>query len=453
MKARPPQIRIPIDLWTEIESGLDASTPGREPVVFALTSSANVGAKETIVLVRKVIIPPEEAFQRTTSHGAKWTARYNIELLNRCLAEDTGLLIIHRHPEHPVQMSHDDKQSANRIMARFQTAVPYRVHGSVVLGESTVDGLLWMPTSRVPQSQFSVRVLTSPMTNYPEPEGPDRDLFKNQRITLTKSGQQLLRNSRVAIVGISGGGTQVATQLAVAGVGELICVDAQTLEPENRTSTDVPSWLDLWLRRSKLSMMRRKIWWLNPRCSFRAIHGLVPEQRVIDALKRADIIVSCVNNLAARADLVEISGRYCIPLIDLGLTVRTDDHQPDPAPIRAIAGNIFVSMPGGPCPWCTGFITQAKLDKEAGGADRSYLRNMHGSNGRNVLVAPFNGVLANQAACDVLQLMLGFGGEKETAAYKKYDGFSGTLIEWLIRKKPCCPHCSRIVAAGDPIWH
>jgi len=173
---RPPQIRIPSDSWSQIRAGLTMCSPGREPVVFALASSAKAGA-ETIVPVKRVVIPPDDAFRSSTHHGAMWTGSYNIELLNRCLAEQLGLLIFHEHGSDPVRMSGDDKASADRVMARFQTDLPGRVHGSVVFGKQTVDGRLWLPGSDSPRSAFSVRVLGSRISNYPLPMGADVDVF------------------------------------------------------------------------------------------------------------------------------------------------------------------------------------------------------------------------------------------------------------------------------------
>jgi len=254
-------------------------------------------------------------------------------------------------------------------------------------------------------------------------------------------------------VGLSGGGTQLATQLAAAGVGDLIGIEYQRLDPGNRLSTDTVTWLDLAIRRTKLAAIKRRIWWTNRRCRFTSISSRVPEQQALEALKGADLIVGCVNNLAARADLLEIAGRYCIPYIDIGLTLRTADDVPDPAPIVAVAGHVFANAPGGPCFWCAGYLTKKRLESEAGGADRSYLRNRRGgAPARDALVSPFNGVLANQAACDVLQMVLGYTRSGAAVVYKMYDGFSGTMTDWEVTSRGDCPHCRSIVANGDPVW-
>ena len=65
---------------------------------------------------------------------------------------------------------------------------------------------------------------------------------------------------------------------------------------------------------------------------------------------------------------------------------------------------------------------------------------------------PFNGVLANQAACDVLQMVLGYAPSRAFVVYKMYDGFSGTITDWEVSSWEDCPHCSAVVANGDQVW-
>lgn len=454
MVPRPLQIRVPQNCWHRIQQELSRTTLHHEPVLFAFVSCA-VTATRDLVLVREVIVPPDTAFVKTRAHGAQWTAKYNLELLNRCLDAQHGLLILHRHHGCNVRMSRDDVDSARRLLPRFQYEIPLRAHASIVLGDRSVDGLVWMPSRNEPVSNFEFRVLDAHMTTLPFPPHDELDarVHRRQPLAITALSRKLLGRTRVAIVGLSGGGTQLATQLAAGGVGELIGIDYQRLDGENQFSTDAVTWVDLARRRTKLAAIRRRVWWVNPRCRFSGISSRVPEQKALDALKTADVIVGCVNNLAARTDILEVAGRYCIPYIDIGLTVRTADDGPDPAPIVAVTGHVFSNVPGGPCFWCAGYLTKRRLEIEAEGIDRSYLWNRRTDRPkREVLVAGFNGVLANQAACDVLQMVLGYVAPSSCVVYKMYDGFAGTLTDWEVSRRDDCHHCSGIVSSGDPIW-
>src|SRR5579864_6589340 len=92
---RTLQFRVPQSCWRTIDAGVRTTTLQHEPVLFALTSGAVAGDRN-LILVREVIVPPESVFVKTRSHGAQWTAKYNLELLNRCLNGRYGLLILHR---------------------------------------------------------------------------------------------------------------------------------------------------------------------------------------------------------------------------------------------------------------------------------------------------------------------------------------------------------------------
>jgi hypothetical protein len=450
---RQCQIRIPQNCWGVIQEHLRQATSWHEPVLFAFTSYAVTG-RQDVVLVHDVVVPPESVFVKTNTHGAQWTAKYNVELLNRCLDTQHGLLVLHRHGGNHVRMSPDDLDSAYRLLPRFQSDIAFRAHGSVVLGHCSMAGLLWLPNRVEPIDNFELRAIDTHMSTFPLPANRLLDVWVNARQPLTDTAfsRKLLKRIRVAVVGLSGGGTQLATQLAAAGIGELIGIDYQRLDAGNRLSTDTVSWVDLALRRTKLSAIRRRIWWINPSCRFTGIASRLPEQPAIDALKNADIIVGCVNNLAARADILEIAGRYCIPYVDIGLTIRTADDVPDPAPIVAIAGHVFNYLPGGPCLWCSGYLTKERLEADSGGLDRSYLWSSTERIRREALVSPFNGVLANQSACDVLQLILGYFESPSGGTYKMYDGLLGTLTSWEVSKRNGCPHCTGTVARGDPVW-
>jgi hypothetical protein len=194
------------------------------------------------------------------------------------------------------------------------------------------------------------------------------------------------------------------------------------------------------------------VWWINRNVRFTAVNSLVPEKAAIEALKRADVIVGCVNNLNARADLQEIAWRYCIPYVDIGLGLFPLDPDDELSEIAAISGNVFTAVPGGACLWCTGFLTEKKLEMEAGGANRSYLRTtLSRQNGQvAAFVTSFNAVLAGLAASDVLQLLLGYAPVLSTR--RQYDALSGTVSEVLVQRNRSCQKCSSVLAAGDPLW-
>jgi molybdopterin/thiamine biosynthesis adenylyltransferase len=267
---------------------------------------------------------------------------------------------------------------------------------------------------------------------------------------LNSATRKVLARSRIAVVGQSGGGSHVVQQLAFLGIGEIIGIDDDKVDLGNRYSGVGFGSKDCASGLLKTDVLWRTVKAIDPAVRYLKVAARVPEKQALDALKCADVIVGCVNNLHARADIQEIAQRYVIPYVDIGLTLTSGGtHSTDGGRIRSISGNVFTSIPGGPCLWCSDFLTEEKLARETKQRGRPYLEN---EQNWDALVLSFNGVLASQAVNEVLQLLLGFAGEGSLSPYKKYDGLSGQLQGWQVSRNPRCPSCAAVLAAGDPLW-
>lgn len=444
------QVRVPCNFAGRLIEGIYRPGP-REAVVFGFISHARTASRD-LILLRDLVVPPESAFLPSRGHGARWSGAYMVELLNRALAQQLGLFIFHAHPgSTTVAMSHDDLASAGELLPRFQLVLPQRPHGSIVFGAQSIAGTILMPHHDNAVSQFSLRMIEDDeIRTWPLPDATPVEYLLLARQPLTDSLllRKMLKRTVVAVVGLSGGGSQVVPHLAALGIGEIIAIDDQRADQSNRMATPNLGWIDALFRIHKIAAAKWRVWFINRDVTFTGIKARVPEKSALEALKRADIIIGCVNNLHARADLNEVAWRYCIPYIDIGIRLTIDERAPaDPRPLTAIPGNHFTAIPGGPCLWCTEFLTEKKLDKETEGRGRPYLQDL---TGRDAFVSPFNGTLASEAAAEVLRLITGLRFRRESR--RQYDGFTGTLLEVSVTRRTSCPLCESILAAGDPVW-
>jgi hypothetical protein len=187
----------------------------------------------------------------------------------------------------------------------------------------------------------------------------------------------------------------------------------------------------------------------------------VPEAVAVEAIKHADIIVGCLDNLHARLDLQELSWRFLIPYVDIGVSIRPVEDAGESDPRVSIGGNVITLIPGGFCLWCCGFLSEEKLALERNGPNRSYFQNRTGE----AQVVSFNGIVASQAANEVLQLLTGFAGTGISFAdvasnldataqrgFKKFNGTAGTLAEWGASRRVTCAHCLTTLAGGAVTW-
>jgi hypothetical protein len=448
------EIRIPMGTWDALWQEVRREAP-YEPVVFGLVSHATVLGKK-LILVKDLLIPPEGLLQSGSGHGSRWPAAYNIALINEAAERKLGVMIFHYHGgNNPVQMSTDDTQSARELTPAFQLVVRDRPHGSVVLGKNSVAGLVLMPGSTALEDGVRLRIFGNTITSYPTPEAPeaDRALHRRRPLVENKVSRSIINDATVAIVGLSGGGSQLATQLAGLGVGEIIAIDSQRVESDNLKASDEFTRWDVALSRKKITAVKHKVRAINPKIRFSAIDSLVPDAQALAGLKRADIVIGSVNNLHARKDIQEVACRYCIPYIDLGLGIFPLDPEDEFSEIATIGGNVFTYIPGGPCLWCAGILTEQKLENENRLGNRSYLRDAlkkgRGTGG-TPYVATFNSVLSGLAVADVTQLLLGYA---PTLCFRKqYDAFNGTVSEMDVQRDESCTHCSILSAAGDLTW-
>ncbi len=444
------QIRVPKSLASLLMTEL-SKFGRREPVAFGFVSHATTPEDE-FVLLREVVIPPEDAFLPSGGHGARWSGRYMIELLNQASEKQLGIVLFHFHGGSTVRMSSDDRRSALELLPKFQLVISYRPHGSIVLGQDSAAGFLLMPNQGTPTEKFTLRQFGPSMATLPLPDDSPRERGRFARQPLARGSlvRKVLARSKVAVVGQSGGGSHVALQLACLGVGEITGIDDDCVDEGNRFSGIAFGKKHVERHRPKVEVMEEVIRRIDPGVKYTAVRARLPEKEALEHLKKADIVVGCVNNVHARADIQEIALRYLIPYVDIGLGLNVKPGVLDEfPPVTSIGGNIFVFVPDGPCMWCTGFLTKEKLDAETQLRGRPYLRT---ADNVDALVVSFNGVLGSQAANEVLRLLTGFAPEDSQLVYRVYDGFTGLVQECEVHKSPACPQCAGLLAAGDPIW-
>lgn len=442
------EFRVPLHLVGPLTGAL-AYGDWHESVVFGLASHSHLRSK-TLVLIKKIIPLPAEAYLRGAAHGAAWSGQSMIPILNEAMAERLGVIVLHAHAHGGrVSLSGDDRQSAGTLLPSFQNLIPSRPHASVVLGADHVAGVVLLPGQNRFQELVRVRHLGKTFFDrecheHSLTEEWQSEIHCRQALLTGKLGELNIRRARVSVVGLSGGGSHVVQQLAHVGVGEIIGIDGERVDASNRGRLVGMTALDAFLRRRKTAVMARMVRRINRNIKFVRVSCPIPRQAAIDALKESDIVVGCLDNYHARADLQELAWRYLIPYIDVGLLIRPDAQTGK----IAIGGTVATLIPGGFCQWCIDLLSDAKMDAETGGRPRTYFEGAKGQ----AQVVSFNGSLASQAVSEVLQLSTGFSPDTGELAIRKFNGLEGTIENWRVKKKLDCSQCRRSLAAGDPVW-
>ena len=130
---------------------------------------------------------------------------------------------------------------------------------------------------------------------------------------LGEQGQRKLRQSTVAVIGVGGIGTASALYLALAGVGNLILVDQDTVELHNLHRQILFSLEDL--RLPKAEVAARKLKTVNPEVNLIQVPDNLREENIKETLEKADLVVDGLDNMQTRYMVNSACYRLRIPYV------------------------------------------------------------------------------------------------------------------------------------------
>jgi molybdopterin/thiamine biosynthesis adenylyltransferase len=150
---------------------------------------------------------------------------------------------------------------------------------------------------------------------------------------------KLLASYCVGIVGLGGGGSHIAQQLAHIGVGRFVLIDHDRIESSNLNRLVGATARDVKHKTMKIKILSKLIKGINPEATINAIPRRCQENKAAIFLRDCDVIFGCVDSFAARRDLEAAARRYLIPYIDIGMDVHTFREKE-----FSISGQAVVSM-------------------------------------------------------------------------------------------------------------
>ncbi len=254
---------------------------------------------------------------------------------------------------------------------------------------------------------------------------------------LGADSERRLADFTVGLVGLGGGNSHVAQQLAHAGVGNFVLADADSISPTNLNRLVGGKWWHVLMGTAKVLIMKRMIRTINPKARVE-IHR-TQWQLAGDAFTRCDVVVGGIDNIRGKDELDAFCRRFLIPYVDQGMDV----HKLGAGQGHLVAGQVMLSEPAGPCLRCMGIITEEALVQES----RKY-----GAAGGRPQVVWSNGVLASLAVGLVVQTVTPWSHRGRPGAFLTYDGNTGLVTEPERFRRwsgNACQHYSDI-AIGDP---
>ena len=349
--------------------------------------------------------------------------------MQRVLTSGEGAFHVHIHDHNGIPgLSSTDREELRPVMRSIRNAAPHSVHGLLILSRNGAYAEVLTPETTEFHQVEKVSVLGFPMilSRGYAPRSKSRDRSTRQSF-LGTAAEESIDSCHVGIVGLGGGGSHIAQQLAHVGFSSFSLFDEDVVESSNLNRLVGGTEMDAKAQTPKVEVASRLIRGVNPGARIEQIKSRW--QTAPEHLHACDIVFGCVDSYADRRDLETTARRYLIPYIDIGLDV----HQCDDEPPR-MAGQVILSMPDHPCMTCLGFMTDSKLAREA---------ERYGAAGPRPQVVWANGVLASCAVGVAVDLITDWTKSLRGPVYLSYDSNISSLqphkrLQYLGTKS--CPH-------------
>ncbi len=304
----------------------------------------------------------------------------------------------------------------------------------LVLSPDSAEAWLVFP-GRALEPVERIAIVGRPMILVARSAEADAKRFVRQSFLGPKS-EEIIASVRVGIIGLGGGGSHVAQQLAHLGFVDYVLFDEQRVENSNLNRLVGATEADVAERRLKVDIAARVIRGVRATASVRTVSSRW--QDAPELFRTCDIVFGCVDGFAERQQIENSARRYLIPYVDVGMDVRQVKGQPP-----RMAGQVILSLPGGRCMQCLGFLNERTLTEEA---------QRYGDAGDHPQGVWANGGLASSAVGLGVDVLTGWSGNRATVEYLSYDGNAGTVtphVRLVHLSDGVCPHHSQ-EGTGDP---
>lgn len=435
--------RISSQLAKEIKSDLmRAHSHAFERVGFIFTKlTISSDGKKSIVLASGYEPVSDEDYIEDESVGARINSTAIRKVMQRVLTTGEGAFHVHIHDHDGTPgLSYTDRKEIRPMMQSVRNASPQSAHGLIVLSRDAAyaEALVpktstFSPVGKIIAVGFVMTLLAGDFTSPDEGERFSRQTF------LGPSAESNIVNYRVGIVGLGGGGSHIAQQLAHVGFQNFTLFDMDVVESSNLNRLVGGTQEDVKTGTAKVEVAARLIHGVNPDAQIEKIKSRW--QDAPDFIRNCDVVFGCVDSYAERRDLEIAMRRYLIPYLDIGLDV----HQSGDEPPR-MAGQVILSMPGELCMSCLGFLTKTNLEREA---------ERYGVAGPRPQVVWANGVLASSAVGIAIDLITDWTRSLRSPVYLSYDSNTCSVqphkrLQYL--KEIRCTHFSQS-SLGEPTFN
>ena len=451
---KPWRLTIPEGLYAKLQGHLfpgDGDEHGA--IILAGTCESDRGLR---LVAREIHLAEDGVDYVPGKRGYRMLkAEFIQSRILRARDRQLAYLAIHNHGgTDSVGFSPDDTASHARSYPALLDIARGMPVGALVFARAAVAGSLWFPgCARAPLSRATVvghrRQLLFPM---PETQVAAVGMYDRQSRLFGDVGQELLRRTRVGIVGLGGAGSILAELLGRLGVGEFVLADPDRAEVTNLPrligargrDAVVPSWVPRVIadrmRAPKVRVATRNIRRANRDARIEAMVRDFLDEDVAARFTDCDFLFLAADTMAARLLFNAIVHQYGIPGIQVGAKIPVADD--------GSVGNVFcvsrMVTPEQGCLWCNGLINPGRLQDEA--VPEAARRGYAYLNDPAVVapsVVTMNAIACAHAADDFLFHLTGLKYDDAETGWFRWNSRQALAGYDMPRRDVGCVECSR----------
>ncbi len=134
-------------------------------------------------------------------------------------------------------------------------------------------------------------------------------------LLLGKDTLEVFKSKRVAVVGLGGVGAYAAEMLARAGIGAMIIVDSDIINPSNKNRQLLA--LDSTVGLAKTDVMAKRLLDINPHIELKVINEFITGENIAELLsgETPDYIVDAIDTLSPKIALIKYALVNGIPVV------------------------------------------------------------------------------------------------------------------------------------------
>lgn len=340
---------------------------GSEAAAYILFGKAEIGSdpwssEQRIRLISHEVIPiAAEDMVSSSSMHVTWSTQGFMKLLG--FAQQRGLVagLVHSHPNAEAFFSDQDDRNEAELARTAFNKDRLGLVSLVFGGNNAIAGRLWVsPAEAIEASSISV-IGNNISIRRAIQENVETAFLERQSLLFGSNFNPIIRKLRVGIIGCGGTGSAVALLLNRLGVGYLALIDNDTIDITNLNRVHGARTSDVISGQAKVDILAREIETADLGTQVVARKSWVGDAPLRDLLRSCDVLFGCTDDHQGRLTLNRLAHYYGIPVIDVGLRMRSARNDAN----YDMTGRVSTIKPGSPCLMCLGVVNTQRAAEEA----------------------------------------------------------------------------------------